>query len=273
MQLASQPPTAIAPNDFWRIIGQYASRGLSSASGIRVTCHHLLSRYTPDMGSSDNPLRLTSDLAATGAGARVRLKTSSACWATDDETCDHCAEPFLFLEHEGTAETTRTQNAARALRSLVLEENRGDLRVLELRSGELFPGLTFHAGAWSRMGSMAGSADEVMTNLLEHLGVLSDTASEIWRVETETTARQAALGALGVDASPENGNTRRNNGAMAERTFEFDGVSIRCEWHTKLRPNVNRIYFAVGQKSVQHEGQTAQVDTVFIGVMIDHLTA
>ncbi|GAA2540725.1 hypothetical protein GCM10009860_21900 [Microbacterium mitrae] len=157
------------------------------------------------------------------------------------------------------------------MRASVAEEYGASLDAMKEHASSMFPVLTFHPSAWSRANSLRGSADEVVPGLMQHLGALNDEVLEIWASETETTARQSALGSLGIAASPENSNTRRNAAAMAERTFQFGDQSVRCEWHTKLRPNINRIHFAVGQKAVEIGGEQRTVDTVFIGIITDHL--
>ena len=46
---------------------------------------------------------------------------------------------------------------------------------------------------------------------------------------------------------------------MRSRDFHFEDGRVRCEWQTKLPPDVNRIYFAV-------------VDAkVLVGAIVDHL--
>lgn len=93
-----------------------------------------------------------------------------------------------------------------------------------------------------------------------HLAILNDHAKVVLS-STETAAEKSTrLGALGVVASGENSNTKSNRKAMAERDVEVDGRSISCDWHTKIRPHLDRIYF----NATSH-------DAVIVGIFSRHL--
>ncbi|WP_157981702.1 hypothetical protein [Protaetiibacter intestinalis] len=202
----------------------------------------------------------------------VRLKTVSGCWSGRVGACTDCDEPALFLEDEWCTEDQKRLNALKGTRASVLRVVGSDPAELETFAPDMFPALTFHPSAWNGIGSLQGDRGELRDALIHHLGVLNDSVVQLWEMESETLARQSALGAMGVVASPENGNTRRNSGAMAARRFVFDGQIVSCEWHTKLRPNINRIYFSVGQRPPRESEGDDPIDTVFVGAIVDHLT-
>jgi hypothetical protein len=72
--------------------------------------------------------------------------------------------------------------------------------------------------------------------------------------------RHGSCGIGGV--SRESVKTHSNNSAMRLRDVEFNGDKITCEWHTKLRPEIDRIHFAFG-------GSCG--DKILIGIFVDHL--
>ena len=52
------------------------------------------------------------------------------------------------------------------------------------------------------------------------------------------------FGSLGVGGiSAESVKTRRNAAEMRMREVEFEGRFVRCEWHTKIKPDIDFIHF------------------------------
>ena len=94
-----------------------------------------------------------------------------------------------------------------------------------------------------------------------HLAVLNDHAKAVLSSSETAAEKSIRLGALGVDASGENSNTKGNRKAMAERTVEVEGRSILCDWHTKIRPHLDRIYF----NATSHHA-------VIVGIFSRHLS-
>ena len=67
---------------------------------------------------------------------------------------------------------------------------------------------------------------------------------------------------LGIEVSIE-GNTRSSERLMRHRDVEFRGRVYRCEWHSKLEPNRNRIHFRV----IDGIAETR----ILIGIFHEHL--
>lgn len=127
-----------------------------------------------------------------------------------------------------------------------------------------FPNLIFHPNLSFRR--FEGSYLDLRQGIIQHLGALNDyfleqyeslsAAGRIGDIESYFSLR----GVGGV--SRESANTRRNAKVMRLREVEFNGTHVVCEWHTKLKPNVNRIHFAFGGEFK---------DKILIGIFIDHL--
>jgi hypothetical protein len=128
-----------------------------------------------------------------------------------------------------------------------------------------FPGLIFHPDLTFRR--FQGSYRERRDQVVQHLGELSDHFLE------EYTASAAAgrvsdiesyFGSRGIGGvSRESVKTRGNARAMREREVELRGEQFTCEWHTKLRPDIDRIHFAFGR---------SLGEKILIGIFVDHLT-
>jgi len=124
-----------------------------------------------------------------------------------------------------------------------------------------FPAIRFADHIWSQTNRFVGGLGAVRSQLLLSLAGLNDFAPRVFADETQSNNRIAKLASYaGITISPESPRTHRNRSAMAERDAEFEGSTIRCEWHVKLHPTHNRIHFAVAGA------------TVFVGLFADHLT-
>jgi hypothetical protein len=127
-----------------------------------------------------------------------------------------------------------------------------------------FPGLLFHPDLNFRR--FQGSYRERRDQVVQHLGALNDhfleehgTAVAAGRVSDI----ESYFGSRGIGGvSRESVKTHSNPAAMHLREVEFNGDKIICEWHTKLRPEIDRIHFAFG-------GSFG--DKVLIGIFVDHL--
>jgi hypothetical protein len=84
----------------------------------------------------------------------------------------------------------------------------------------------------------------IRRKVTRHLAVLNDHAPEVFRGKREPRDIQAELGSRGVEASGESGNTKADAHAMRQRKITFGGGEITLDWHTKLRPHLDRIYFS-----------------------------
>jgi hypothetical protein len=68
---------------------------------------------------------------------------------------------------------------------------------------------------------------------------------------------------IGLDAAPEKPNVRGHRASREARETVLDGRTLYCEWHVKLQPDRNRIYF--------HPPIPESGDRVVIGMIHEHL--
>jgi hypothetical protein len=124
-----------------------------------------------------------------------------------------------------------------------------------------FPSLQFAQGCWAGITRLQGSYRDLRQPLLNTLAGLNDRATDLWqqyfsapdefirRLKSETN----------VECSGESPVTRANSQAMARRTIEHRGSPLICDWHAKLEPHQNRIYFAI------------QPSGIIVGIFHKHL--
>lgn len=262
-ELADNPPDTglLADRDFWKIIGLYTSRGFPSSSSARALCEtHLKMDYKPKYGSSTNRQLLLDDLRSAGPLNQIVLSSTVDCWAPSHRACEMCETAGVHPTHAATDSDTATSTVAFAWRRGYLIEHSSDVGSIAGLASKMFPSLTFHPQAWDRLSSLVGADQENTPKLIHSLGVLNDHAGRIWSDYMTREERQRAMASLGVTCSPDSPKTHQNKKAMKERNFQFNGIAVQCEWHTKLRPDANRIHFNV-------EG-----DKVYIGTIVDHLS-
>lgn len=149
--------------------------------------------------------------------------------------------------------------------AIVLEDM--DERAFESSAPSAFPGIQWVDGVWRGLGKFKRPYLEHREVLIKHLGVLSDEAARLFDELSATHPEQIAgnLGALGVDASDENGRTKRNAEARKDRTREFRGQDHVFWWHTKLRRNIDRIHF-----KWLRDDDDGRPGEIVVGVFIDH---
>jgi hypothetical protein len=101
----------------------------------------------------------------------------------------------------------------------------------------------------------------VLTRALAALGdllpLICKEHSDLRIIKTEFTAKS------GFEISPDSPRTHQNKRAMRERDIFINGVSLRCEWHLKLKPHVDRIYFNFGHNMSNNR--------IIVGILCDHL--
>lgn len=124
-----------------------------------------------------------------------------------------------------------------------------------------FPNLDFAEGVWSQVRRFKGGLRAVREELLSVLSMLNDKAPDAFRDSSDPAEIAARINSdSGIVCSPESPKTRANKAAMKERDAEFAGKTVRCEWHAKLSPTVNRIHFRVLD------------DRVLVGIYAEHLS-
>jgi hypothetical protein len=86
-----------------------------------------------------------------------------------------------------------------------------------------------------------GGYPELRPKVVHHLSCLDDGWTEIYEEENGNSERITPR--LGIDVSRESGKTRTSATLMRARDVEFDEMTYRCEWHSKIERHRNRIHF------------------------------
>jgi hypothetical protein len=129
-------------------------------------------------------------------------------------------------------------------------------------SSSAFPDLAFVAGAFAGIKGMSRPYRELRPAIVHHLAILSDHGALIFRQPWQDAPSR--FGALGVNLSDENGNTKQNKAAQNERKLTVDGVERYFWWHTKIEPHRDRIHLC--------PDLVATGGKVTIGIFCRHLT-
>ena len=121
-----------------------------------------------------------------------------------------------------------------------------------------FPRLVFAENI--SFGRFRGTYRTLRPKVIFHLGRINDNFPEVYAsangMPKEISTR------LGINVSME-GQTRRSERLMRLRDVEFRGRVHRCEWHSKIEPNRNRIHFRIIE---------GMADTkILIGIFHEHL--
>jgi hypothetical protein len=260
--LAAKPPRVhgLPVGDFWTIIGKYTSRGFSAQATLRPICQqHLAGAYVPQLGDSTNDQTLQLDIEASGSAERLLLFSPLSQSLVPDPNCSVCCASKVAVARSATSEEDVIVLAAPTMRAAMREGGNHSLDAIQEEADSLFPNLTFSDAAWSRVRTLVGAEETIFEDVMSHLEVLNNNAAAIWKSYSITRDRTIAFGAAGVIASPEGPAKHKDKDAMKARVFRFGDLKLTCEWHTKLQPTTNRIYFAV------------EDGTVFVGVITDHL--
>ena len=122
-----------------------------------------------------------------------------------------------------------------------------------------FPGLAFVPGL--NFSKFQGMYRALRPVVVEHLAKLNDELLSALQAENGHSGRVSMR--LGVDVSIEGTQTRSQEAVMRLRDVVYSGTAYRCEWHSKLSPNINRIHF--------HQGDERSGNRVVIGLFVDHL--
>ncbi len=260
-RLAAAPPNVagLAVHDFWTIVGRFSSRAITPAAAHQADEMHLRSAYAPHWGAGENFTILIEDLKTVGAGCEIALASEILCWHSScREACNDCLTMGLHRVYT-SRDPEYSRHVARAWRRAYRQKATGDFEAMKKLSKKLFPAIEFSSTAWERVGTLSGSESEATNSVLNHLSVLNDHAAAIWKGKVSRPEREAALGSMAVSASMEGPRTHKNKAAMKTRDFAFSAGTVRCEWHTKVKPNTDRIYFEI------------QGESIFVGAIVDHL--
>ena len=96
--------------------------------------------------------------------------------------------------------------------------------------------------------------------VVKHLSLINDRFLELYTTEYGSSRNISIR--LGIAVSIE-GQYRKSKALMRHRDTKFGGHVYRCEWHSKLEPHRNRIYFHIGDERT--DGR------VLIGIFHQHL--
>ena len=121
-----------------------------------------------------------------------------------------------------------------------------------------FPRLVFAADI--SFGKFQGAYRTLRPKVVDHLGRINDRFPELYAAEKGMPIEISSR--LGIEVSIE-GNTRSSERLMRLRDVEFGGQVYRCEWHSKIEPNRNRIHFCV----IDGIAETK----ILIGIFHEHL--
>lgn len=255
--MSSEPRVEGLPKaEFWALLGPLASRVFSQQGGrsTAALCPHAFEYYSPVLGDSSNPALLAADIAEATDFHALVIATDPRCWSFDGvSACELCelAQPFLLGEPKG--------DDSQAWREAFQVFRGDDLDGLKKYAGKMFPKVIFHETAWNNLASLSQEPEEIVLGLIRHLGGLNDCGAEIWTRTPTADGRKAELGGLGIRASMESPRIHSDRKAMKARRFIFGEESVLCEWHTKLLPNRDRIYFDV------------RGEQIYVGAIVKHL--
>ncbi len=121
-----------------------------------------------------------------------------------------------------------------------------------------FPRLRFKENIATELKLFSRSFEELRSDLIKHLSMLNDDFIECALRHNFTPAKITSEleSSTGISTTPESPNTHKNKEAMSKRKVVEDDNRFYnapnrekrenehyCEWHTKLSPQVDRIYF------------------------------
>lgn len=112
----------------------------------------------------------------------------------------------------------------------------------------------------ARFGQFEERYETIRAKVTAHLAVLNDHARAILETAEPAGAKEGRFGSHGIDASGESPLTRADGVAMRQREVNVAGRVVVCDWHTKIRRHIDRIYF-----------NATSSDRVVVGIFHDHL--
>lgn len=133
---------------------------------------------------------------------------------------------------------------------------------MESFASSAFKELNFVEGAFNGIKGMSKPYTNLVGPVVKHLSALSDEGRRIFSGAREDV--EAEFGPFGVDLSDENGATKRNARAKADRTIMCGKQERIFWWHTKLDRNQDRIHFC--------PADLASGGNILVGIFCYHLT-
>jgi hypothetical protein len=124
-----------------------------------------------------------------------------------------------------------------------------------------FPELRFVDGCFDGIRSMSRPCREIAPDIVNHLSAFSDAGRRIFSGPWQRAP--AEFGSLHVDISDENGATKSDREAAAQRRRVVDGKAMYFWWHSKIGPDRDRIH--ISPDEVPAGGK------IVIGILCMHL--
>lgn len=203
--------------------------------------------YRPKYGSLDNRYAMQCDLC----DSKTQLILTDASVWDCDELSSHEDLHGVTIARIDADRQECVRSAIRANPSYA---------ALQEYAQSAFPKLVFCDETWSTTRKLVGDERENARIMCDYFAILNDSALAVWRDYDNNHARISRMAGLGVDCTPENGETDNNNKRVAERRFWIGDEPFEMNWHAKLYRNRNRIYFVVDCSN----------DRVIIGGLTEH---
>jgi hypothetical protein len=103
-----------------------------------------------------------------------------------------------------------------------------------------FRDLLFVNGCFDGIRKMSGTCRDLAPDIVVHLSAFSDEGRRIFSGRWQDA--QAEFGSLHVNVSDENGATKSDKEAAAERLRIFNDNEMHFWWHSKIEPHRDRIH-------------------------------
>jgi hypothetical protein len=103
-----------------------------------------------------------------------------------------------------------------------------------------FRDLIFFNGCFDGIRKMSRTCRDLAPDIVAHLSAFSDAGQRIFSGRWQDA--QAEFGSLHINISDENGATKSDKKAAAERLRTFDDKDMYFWWHSKIEPHRDRIH-------------------------------
>lgn len=170
-------------------------------------------------------------------------------------------QPIVFSEKQFSAFFVSDAGSYREAFRASIVSNSNNSSLLECYSKSAFPNLRFVDGVFSGIKDMSKPYLNMCAPIVHHLSALSDFGREIFSGDRAQVSGR--FGALGVNITDENGNTKHDAKAMAQRRKDFKGDLLEFTWHSKLAPDRDRIHICPDK--IQEDGY------IIVGIFCYHL--
>ena len=167
---------------------------------------------------------------------------------------------------------TEESEHADFFRRVITLENANE-EMFERLAPSAFPALEWAEGVWRGLGAFSRPYTNVRTELVRHLGGLSDHGAACFHKYGSGDPRelQEVLSAkVGARISDENGATKRHRPSKLNRTRRYRGASRVFWWHIKLQPHIDRIHFLYEPSA--RDSRLSPSGHIVVGLFTDHCT-